>query len=306
MPDKPNIKRYARTPENILVALGCEPTRLMKSKLKLWMSWPDFPKAGKNGRDIEALKKWVDDNQDVFLADGKRAKLLQEGDKFSGGDLKLLRGAGGAGGGPAGKEDDDEPLAKNQTAIANWLAHHFQMPVSKMDVSDWLRGERLDQGVPNFPVPDAAGRFNKLKCSEWFKKFKYREPSSTLTPDLFRQVEIESKKSELERLEHERYLRGVERGQYLEKAEHNRVLSALGRIGRDNLWELFDQQAPSRIQQELKAAAMPEEWIQTTGDIVRKMMPELLLKHHAHLEAVIQENEQEVPPAGGNAKGGSQ
>ena len=293
MPEKP-IKRYARTPENILVALGCEPNRLMKSKLKLWMSWPDFPKAGKNGRDIEALKKWVDDNQDVFLADGKRAKLLQEGDKFSGGDLKLYQKSGARSQNPE-IDADEEPLAKNQTAIANWLAHHFQMPVSKMDVSDWLRGERLDAGAVNFPVPDAAGRFNKLKCSDWFKKYKYREPSNQTSPDLFRQVEIEGKKSELERLEHERYLRGVERGQYIEKTEHNRVLASLGRIGRDQLWELFDRRAYEQMSAKLAAANIPEEIQQAVMEELRRLNPELLLKFHTHLEAVIAENEKEVP-----------
>ena len=291
MPAKP-VKRYARTPENILVALGCEPTRLMKSKLKLWMSWPDFPKAGKNGRDIEDLKKWVDDNQDVFLADGKRAKLLQEGDKFSGGDLKLLRGAGAMNGGPSGADDDDEPLAKNQTAIANWLAHHFQMPVSKMDVSDWLRGERLDSGAVNFPVPDAAGRFNKLKCSEWFKRYKYREPSNQASPDLFRQVELESKKSELERLEHERFLRGVERSKFLEKTEHNRTLAALGTLFRNELWELFDRTAYDQISNRLTALNVPEEYRQMMMDELRRLNPELLQKYMARIAAEIQELEQ--------------
>ena len=292
-PDDTPPRRYARTPENILVALGFPTKRENFANLKYWRTFKDFPKRERNGFDVEKLVEFLEAHKEEFAQRAARAKFImaQAVPKTNSAGLQS-----GDHGGQAGADDDDEPLAKNQTAIANWLAHHFQSPVSKMDVSDWLRGERLDQGVPNFPVPDAAGRFNKLKCSDWFKKYKYREPSSTLTPDLFRQVEIESKKSELERLDHERYLRGVERGQYIEKAEHNRILSALGRIGRDNLWELFDQVAPGRLCEELKAAGMPEEWIQTTGDIARKLMPELLLKHHAHLEAVIQENEQELPP----------
>lgn len=291
MDDSPP-RRYARTPENILVALGFPTKRENFANLKYWRTFKDFPKRERNGFDVEKLVEFLEAHKEEFAQRAARAKFImaQAVPKTNSAGLQ-------SGGADHSEMDDDEPLAKNQTAIANWLAHHFQMPVSKMDVSDWLRGERLDQGVPNFPVPDAAGRFNKLKCSDWFKKYKYREPSSTLTPDLFRQVEIESKKSELERLEHERYLRGVERGQYIEKAEHNRVLAALGRIGRDNLWELFDRYAPEEFKARMIAAGLPEEWLSVAVTALRKLNPELLLKHHAHLEAMIQENEAEVPPA---------
>lgn len=284
-------RRFARTPESILVALGFPTKRENFANLKYWRTFEDFPKRQRNGFDVEKLVEFLEAHKEEFAQRAARAKFImaQAVPKTNSAGLQ-----GADHGGQSG-DDDDEPLAKNQTAIANWLAHHFQSPVSKMDVSDWLRGERLDSGAPNFPVPDAAGRFNKLKCSEWFKKYKYREPSSTLTPDLFRQVEIESKKSELERLDHERYLRGVERGQWIEKAEHNRILSALGRIGRDNLWMLFDSRAYDEFSNVLRAANMPEEWRQLATDALRKLNPDLLLKHHTHLEAVIQENEAPLP-----------
>ena len=297
-PDDNPPRRYARTPENILVALGFPTKRENFANLKYWRTFKDFPKRERNGFDVEKLVEFLEAHKEEFAQRAARAKFImaQAVPKTNSAGLQ------GAASHDGEMAEDDEPLAKNQTAIANWLAHHFQSPVSKMDVSDWLRGERLDQGVPNFPVPDAAGRFNKLKCSDWFKKYKYREPSSTLTPDLFRQVEIESKKSELERLDHERYLRGVERGQYIEKAEHNRILSALGRIGRDNLWELFDRTAYDEFSKRI--ADLPEEWRNVAMDALRKLNPELLLKHHAHLEAVIQENEAEVPPAKSSATDG--
>lgn len=286
-------KRYARTPENILVALGCEPTRLMKSKLKLWMSWPDFPKAGKNGRDIKQLKQWVDDNQDVFLADGKRAKLLQEGDKFSGGDLKLFRSAGAAGNG--GQSGTDEPEVMGYAGIAEALARHFQVPVSKMDISDWTHGKRLEHGVPNFPPPKASGRFNKLESINWFKQYKFHDPRASATPDLFKRLENERATGELERLEHERIMRAVERSQYIEKAEHNRILAGLGSLGRNNLWELFDRLYYEKFAEAMRAANVPEEIAVVCVNLTRQLNPEMLLKHHAHIEAVIQEEEKPVP-----------
>ena len=292
-PSPPAVRRrYARTPENILVALGCEPTRLMKSKLKLWMSWPDFPKAGKNGRDIEQLKQWVDDNQDVFLADGKRAKLLQEGDKFSGGDLKLFRQSGSAARGGDGA--DDEPEVMGYAGIAEALARHFQVPVSKMDISDWTHGKRLDHGVPNFPPPKASGRFNKLESINWFRQYKFHDPRASATPDLFKKLENERATSELERLEHERLMRAVERSQYIEKAEHNRILATLGGMARNTLWDLFDRTAYDRMQEILELAAMPEEWRQLVMAELRKLNPELLQKFAAAVSMEIQANEKPV------------
>ncbi|MEI6078365.1 MAG: hypothetical protein WCS94_22490 [Verrucomicrobiota bacterium] len=289
MPEKP-AKRYARTPENILVALGCEPTRLMKSKLKLWMSWPDFPKAGKNGRDIEQLKQWVDDNQDVFLADGKRAKLLQDGDKFSGGDLKLMRQAGS---GPAGAEDATAEVM-GYAGIAEVLARHFQVPVSKMDISDWCHGKRLDHGVPNFPPPKASSRFNKLEGINWFRQYKFHDPRESSTPDLFKKLETQRATGELERLEHERLMRAVERELYMEKDEVRAMLASLGSFGRDDLWQKFDADAYPKFEDGLRAAKVPEEWVTVAVTALRELNPQLLTAHHDFLESKIHEADAEV------------
>jgi len=272
------------------VALGCEPTRLMKSKLKLWMSWPDFPKAGKNGRDIEALKQWVDDNQDVFLADGKRAKLLQEGDKFSGGDLKLMRASVAATG---SQETEDVPEVMGYAGVAEVLSRHFRVPVSKMDISDWCHGKRLETGVKNFPPPKPSGRFNKIEAINWFRAHKFSDPRASSTPDLFKKLETERATGELERLEHERILRAVERGQYIEKAEHNRILASLGKIGRDDLWEKFDVRAYDLFPKML--AQMPEEWQLAALAALRELNPALLLQHHDYLNEKIKACEEELP-----------
>ena len=286
-------KRYARTPENILVALGCEPTRLMKSKLKLWMSWPDFPKAGKNGRDIEQLKQWVDDNQDVFLADGKRAKLLQDGDKFSGGDLKLMRAAAPPGN-SSSASIEGEPEVMGYAGIAEALARHFQVPVSKMDISDWTHGKRLEHGVPNFPPPKASGRFNKLESINWFKQYKFHDPRDTSTPDLFKKLETQRATGELERLEHERLMRAVERELYMKKDEVRAMLASLGSFGRDDLWQKFDADAYPRFEECLRTAKVPEEWATVAITALRELNPQLLAAHHDFLESKINEADAEV------------
>ena len=291
-------RQSARTPDTILVALAFTPNRENRAKLKYWQTFNDFPKKGRNGYDIAGLKEFLDRHFDEFLADSKRAKGIEQGDKFSGGDLKLFRSshsASGSGGPGEGSPEDAEPLAKNQAAVANFLARHFQVPVSKMDVSDWLHGRRLDHGVPNFPVPDEAGRFNKLKCADWFRAHKFSDPRDSATPDLFKKLENQRAKSELERLEHEGIMRRVERGFYVEKAEHNRVLAALGQLARNELWELFDRTAYDQMAVRLTALGMPEDWAQAALTELRRLNPELLLKYHTALAMMVQEQEQEVP-----------
>jgi hypothetical protein len=294
MATKPT-KRFARSPENILVALGFGLNRENKAKLKYWQTFSDWPKKQRNGFDIAELKAFLDRHFDEFLADSKRAKGIEQGDKFSGGDLKLLRSSHSASGGAGGGILDGELEVMGYAGIAEVLSRHYQTPVSKMDISDWCHGKRLDHGTPNFPPPKASGRFNKLEAVNWFKQYKFHDPRDTSTPDLFKKLETQRASDELERLEHEQFMRGVERGQYIGKAEHNRILSALGRIGRDNLWELFDRVAYDEFNKCLTGHGLPEEWRIVAMDALRKLNPELLLKHHAHLEAVIQENESELP-----------
>ena len=294
---KPPPRRFARTPDNILVALGFAPSRENKLKLRYWQTFDDWPKKSRNGFDLAALKDFLDRHFDEFLADSKRAKGIEQGDKFSGGDLKLLRSSGQRmeDGRSRMAGDEGEPLAKNQAAIANFLGRHFQVPVSKMDVSDWLHGRRLDHGVPNFPVPDEAGRFNKLKSADWFRAHKFHDPRDTTTPDLFKKLESQRARSELERLEHEGIMRHVERGFYLEKAEHNRILAGIGILGRNALWELFDVAAYEQMSARLADASMPDEWRQVALDTLRQLNPELLRKYMALMAAEIQANEKEVP-----------
>lgn len=309
MKSKPNPKRFARTPQNILVALGCSDSREMKKKLRLWMSFPDFPKKTKNGFDIEELINWATDNVALLVSRGKLGKALERGEDYTPSDMKLLRagaggdaatGNGGTVSGPGG------PVASEvmgYAGIAEVLARHFQIPVSKMDISDWTHGKRLDHGTPNFPPPKSSGRFNTLEAINWFRAHKYSDPRASSTPDLFKRLETERATGEMERLEHEGFMRRVERGHYMDKAEHHRILAGLGRIGRNNLWELFDRVAYDQFSAALAALAMPPEWALAAVTALRKLNPELLLKHHAHLESLVQEAEQETTlPAEAKAK----
>ena len=287
-------RRFARTPDTILIALGFEPARQNKLKLAYWKTFEDWPKKQRNGFDIAELKAFLDRHFDEFLADSKRAKGIEQGDKFSGGDYKLLRTSGAASSGIAAEDAAAEVMG--YAGIAEVLARHFQVPVSKMDISDWTHGKRLDHGVPNFPPPKASGRFNKLESINWFKQFKFSDPRGASTPDLFKKLENERATGELERLEHERVMRAVERGVYMEKSEHNRILASLGKIGRDDLWLKFDQRAYDLFQQMLAEKNTPEEWLTVAVSALRELNPALLLQHHEHLDGLIKAAEEQTTP----------
>jgi hypothetical protein len=290
-PDAAPARRFARTPENILVALGFPTKRENKANLKYWRTFRDFPKRERNGFDVQKLVEFLERHKDEFADLAARAKFImaQPVPKNNAGALT-------AGGGQSAEGlENDEPLAPNQTALAEWLSRHFQVNISKQDISDWSKGKRLD-GAPAPPIPDAAQRWPKLAWADWYRKCKFHDPAKLAgTPDLFKLVEIEGKKSELERFEHERFLRNKERGQYLEKAEHNRVLSALGNLGRNTLWDLFDKSAYEEFAVRLSGIGLPEEWAQMVMAELRRLNPELLRKYMATMAAEIQANEQAVP-----------
>ena len=81
----------------------------------------------------------------------------------------------------------------------------------------------------------------------------------------------------------------------MDKAEHNRILTGLGMIGRDNLWELFDRIVYEEMAARLAASGLPEDWNQVVLNVARKLNPELLLKHHAHLAGAIEGAEETTP-----------
>ena len=188
----------------------------------------------------------------------------------------------------------NSPEVMGMEGIAAVLRDHFKRPVSKMDISDWSHGKRLGQGVPPFPPPVSSGRYNKLTSINWYAEHKFKVPNGNSdTPDLLEILIKERNVSELERLDHERMLRGVEKNQYIERTEHERILASLGKLGRDNLWELFDQRAYQLFPPMLNDIGMPEEWQTAATSMLRILMPKLLNQHHQFLEQMIKQAEAE-------------
>lgn len=189
----------------------------------------------------------------------------------------------------------DAPEAMGYEGIAAVLREHFKVTVNKQDVADWCHGKRLGAGVPHFPPPKSSGRYNKLVSINWYAEHKFKPAQNGVkqTPDLLEILVKERNVSELERLDHERMLRGVERNQYIERAEHERILASLGKIGRDNLWELFDQRIFQLFPPMMAGIGIPEEWQNAAMAQLRELMPRLLNQHHEFLEQMIKQAEEE-------------
>jgi len=291
-------RRFARTMPNILVALGFRLCPENKHRLEDWRTFPDFPKKEKNGYDIAELKAFLSRHEWEFMEASKQAKKIGDGAKYTTADEKLLVQARNTSGTPAGgdlRAVANETEVMGMEGIARVLRDHFSVPVSKMDISDWARGKRLDHGVPNFPPPKASGRYNTLEAINWFRQWKFSDPRESATPDLFKRLENERAKSELERLDHERLLRSVERAAYLRVTEHNAILASIGNNYTANLWEQFDQRAYPALDDKLAALGMPEEWRTVAATAVRELNPALIQAHTDYIAGLVTDGKKPEP-----------
>jgi len=299
MADKPT-KRFARTPENILVAMGFSLSRENKAKLKYWRTFTDFPKKTRNGFDIDDLKAFLKRHVDEFISDAKLVKSIEQGDKFSGGDMKLLRGSAGR---TFKVEDQEFPeIASGMDDLGALIMARFKEypalgEVGRQRIHAWkqLKGVQKRPGVVPFPNATARNDYKVTDAFDWVARW--------ILPDLprnqgdligdnvdwttaLKKIEFENKTIEQQQL----------KGRLMDKAEHNRILATLGNLARNTLWDLFDHTAYDRMQDILEQAAMPEEWRQFVMAELRKLNPELLVKFAAAVGAGIQENQRDAGP----------
>lgn len=232
MADAPK-KRFARTPETILLALGCMPNREMKLRLKLWRTYPDFPKKQRNGYDIDQLKQFVDSNAGEFIKDAKRAKILQDGESFSSADLKLFSATGGNE--PSFSVGADEfpefieGMDRLGALIMRRFAGRLTTEVRRMQIQHWkkLEGVAKRPGLVPFPSPRESNRYNVRECFDWVEKWVLID--SQVSPgDLFggaANLDVKIKEVNLRRAER---LEAFEQGNLVPFAAVKGYISGLG------------------------------------------------------------------------------
>jgi len=128
---------------------------------------------------------------------------LEEGDDLGAGASPAYRGGG---------QD-----CNSITEVAAVIAQLFRVDCRKQYVSDWRRGERLPTGVPVFPPPDPKS--NRYKASEflpWYERYILKRMNGDgVTRDLSMNLVEERDRAELEEIQHARFLRERELGNYV-------------------------------------------------------------------------------------------
>lgn len=202
MPEKVQ-KRYVKTPDTMLVALGAEPTRTNKVHLKYWRTFPDFPKREKAGWDVAKLREFIDRHKEEFASSAATAKFITAKPIPKSNDQGVAPGAGhevsGEGTAALIKERYDRQ-AGIAGALQLYYGNRVRYVFSNTVVSKWINGTGLDPGVPP-PPPKRPHHYIMAEWVEWFDKYllpswKHQtDAQGQLLPDLRRQADLaESRK----------------------------------------------------------------------------------------------------------------
>lgn len=164
--------KYCRNVPAVAKALGI---RLFKQRgkrneqiaeINAIIARPGFPKKSRHGWREEELTKYFELNAPTIAVEKrKRAALSNVINSHSPTDksLRILN-------------DTVVGAIISQQAMAEAIARKFNVGCVKMDIHDWLHGERLPEGAPRFPPPDyGSNRWpNPDAAFAWYDKWIYQ------------------------------------------------------------------------------------------------------------------------------------
>ncbi len=293
-PEVEETRRFARSEDNILLAMGTYPTREMKARLRMWMAWPDFPKKTRNGWPIEELLAWVERNAEQFVKEGKLKKILERGEDVTGADLKLFR-TPGAKKFTADTGEEFPEMVSGMDNLGKFIMQRFrEFPqlgeVGRQRIMGWkqYRGIARRPGLQPFPVPTERNDYKLVDVFEWVAKWVIPDLPK-LAGDLLgdnvdwgralQKLEFENRTIEQNQL----------KGRLMEKAEHNRELEAIGKAYAQQLWEVFDEQCYLDVDAELTRRGVPEEARVASVTVLRELIPGYIREHQQWLEGRCEE-----------------
>jgi len=96
-------------------------------------------------------------------------------------------------------------------AIAAIVAKHFGVRCQRQDIHKWR-----SLAPEPFPSPDNGNRFSVLPCLDWYER-NMLKGGKTETLDLFQEQAEAKAKNDIEKLAHDRWLREVEKGRWVER-----------------------------------------------------------------------------------------
>ena len=219
--------QIVRTPEDIADALGVELTPAFLKDIAEFSKWRDFPKKEDEGWDKDEILAFVERNKTKIASRKATAQLLKGDAKTTAADLKLIQ---------AVTADRAKPLnlgdADTLTELSKKLDIHYRgrvrVLISKQLLNNWRKGQIPVKGAP-LP-PGKIGDSSRFSVGEWVAWFDewllpfYGVGSKTDLDQDYLKLEREEKANALERIEHERFERAVERGKWIERESAKRTL----------------------------------------------------------------------------------
>lgn len=213
-----------RTPEEFADILSLELTPGLEKDLREFRKWKDFPKLKDGGCDKDELLEFLERNKLKIASRKATAQLLTAGAKTTAADLKLIR------------ETAEKPSklgdADTLTALAEVMDAHYRgrirILITKGMVNHWRGGRSLPKGAP-LP-PGKIGNSSRYDVGEWVAWFdkwqldRYKIGTNSELDGQAANLEAQQRQNELERIEHERFERSVERGKWVEREVAKRTI----------------------------------------------------------------------------------
>lgn len=234
MPAETKDGQFAITNDEIAEAFGLTYTPSIDRDIVAFKKWRDFPKATRSGYNCDELVEFIARNKTKIASRKAAAQLLDPDRKSTAQDLKLIQQGVAVADKPPKMGDAD-----TLTALARSLEKHYhgrvRILIDKQALNRWRKNDLPVRGAPLPPgrIGDSS-RYDVGEWVAWFDRWMldfYKIGTNAELDGEAANLEREQRKNELERIEHERFERSVERGKYVERETAKRtILVALKRF----------------------------------------------------------------------------
>jgi hypothetical protein len=228
MPPAPPT-RFVRAPESIAALLTKPCTKQFRRELAEFKKWPDWPKQQRNGWPVPEVLQFFQRAAGEMAVRRSLGEIYigdAMGGKLSSATVKLAQSATVGNGNEPAPAVGGQPLpnVNTQHALAVALAQHFgnriTIVIDDEAVSSWRKGERLPTTDTPLPPAKVGNYWSAAKWAEWITQYilPHHAPGVQAQGELIPMARLQSErvKAELEQIEHDRMLRAVESGRYIE------------------------------------------------------------------------------------------
>lgn len=216
-------RRHLKTPQAIATALGVPFSERFQLELDELKQWDDWPKETKQGFARDEIIAFYTRNAAKLLAIRNLAQIAdpEAKRKSNAQDLKAIQDGGI--GVILPEATENLPNVNTQHALAVALQRHFgnriAIVIDDEAVSSWRHGDRLPEGAV-LPPPKNGNYWSAKEWAQWIERYilPHHQPGASTSEDLATAARLKKErvKAELEEIEHDRMMRAVEAGKYIE------------------------------------------------------------------------------------------